>query len=301
MSRNFVYLTGGLGNQIFQICAALSESPSHDLLVKAWGNPASNGEFPEVAALNWPSNVQFEKTRKLVITKFISLLLRSGLKPSSASRSIMERWLRFIIASYLFFTQGIFSKVILNRGIGFSQKKSKSGKSHFFIGYFQSFVFAEHLLSCNALDLLSTSEEVEINLTGTVGLHIRLGDYLREDKFGIPGEAYYLNSLFSIPKYQEKKLIVFTNSPNLVREYFPNLPWGQIAIHANNEDNSVETLKDMANCEYLIIGNSTFSWWAAFLSKKVKVVTYPHPWFKSTPEPARLFPRNWKPIPAEFR
>ena len=23
MSRNFVYLTGGLGNQIFQICAAL--------------------------------------------------------------------------------------------------------------------------------------------------------------------------------------------------------------------------------------------------------------------------------------
>jgi hypothetical protein len=213
----------------------------------------------------------------------------------------MERWLKFIIASYLFFTQGIFSTVILNRGIGFSHNESKSGKSHFFIGYFQTFVFAERLVSRYALDLLSTSEEAEMNNTGTVGLHIRLGDYLREDKFGIPGEEYYLNSLFSIPKYQEKKLIVYTNSPNLVREYFPNLPWGQIVIHGDNADNSVETLKDMANCEYLIIGNSTFSWWAAFLSKKVKVVTYPHPWFKSIPEPIRLFPRNWKPIPAEFR
>jgi hypothetical protein len=44
--------------------------------------------------------------------------------------------------------------------------------------------------------------------------------------------------------------------------------------------------------ESLIISNSTFGWWGAFLSG-AKVVMVPDPWFRKIKEPNTLIPQNW--------
>jgi hypothetical protein len=50
-----------------------------------------------------------------------------------------------------------------------------------------------------------------------------------------------------------------------------------------------------------VIANSSFSWWAAFLSKKPDVeVIAPQPWFQGMDEPRDLIPPNWQRIEAGY-
>jgi len=46
-----------------------------------------------------------------------------------------------------------------------------------------------------------------------------------------------------------------------------------------------------------VIANSTFSWWAAYLSRNLNSsVVSPDPWFTGIPEPTYLIPKGWKRI-----
>jgi hypothetical protein len=50
-----------------------------------------------------------------------------------------------------------------------------------------------------------------------------------------------------------------------------------------------------------IIGNSTYSWWAATLShKEPKMVIAPSPWFAEMDEPRFLVPPEWQRVETEF-
>ena len=51
----------------------------------------------------------------------------------------------------------------------------------------------------------------------------------------------------------------------------------------NGGKESWKDMQLMANCHSLIIANSSFSWWAAYLKKSKGVVVAPKTWFHSTP------------------
>ena len=43
-----------------------------------------------------------------------------------------------------------------------------------------------------------------------------------------------------------------------------------------------------------VLANSTFSWWAAYLTRNLEVeVVAPEPWFIGHPDPDLLIPRDW--------
>ena len=71
---------------------------------------------------------------------------------------------------------------------------------------------------------------------------------------------------------------------------------GTMIQAANPSLEDWEQLLLMSLCQYNIIANSTFSWWAAYLNDNPdKIVCYPEEWFKTTTghDTSDLFPEDW--------
>lgn len=140
-----------------------------------------------------------------------------------------------------------------------------------------------------------------------VGIHIRRGDYLRAQEFhrNLWDTDYYRLALSEVPK---RKYLVFCmdrqnpdqdekdrewckeNLPDLLGEYKVN--WDLAPIHEDEADD----LNLMAQCNYLIGANSSFSWWAAFLGDHDRVV-FPNEaqWFMDGRVRTKLLP-EWTQI-----
>jgi hypothetical protein len=95
-----------------------------------------------------------------------------------------------------------------------------------------------------------------------VAIHIRATDFPVEYR---PGMAYYSQCLQLLPAIPK---VIFTDEPNypLVREL--NLPISR--------KGDFEAFLEMASSECIVTCFSTYSWWAAFLSK-TSMVTQPFP------------------------
>lgn len=113
-----------------------------------------------------------------------------------------------------------------------------------------------------------------------VAIHIRLGDYLiHHDIFPITPEDYYFNALENLSCKSDSLIHVFTDSPKLAKERYPNLfkiPGIQI-IDTERKLSALETMSVMSRYPNLITSNSTFSSWAGWFNPSKNVVTpIPH-------------------------
>jgi hypothetical protein len=131
-------------------------------------------------------------------------------------------------------------------------------------------------------------------------VHIRLGDYVDHPQFGIPSKCYYkeaLEQLWSSGKY--KKIWLFSNDAKLALEYLPANLTNSIRVIPEIEFSAAKTLEVMRMGHGYVIGNSTYSWWAATLSyANTASVIAPHPWFAGMEDPIQLIPKNWQTISA---
>lgn len=128
-----------------------------------------------------------------------------------------------------------------------------------------------------------------------VVVHIRLGDYEKEEKFGILPTNYYkeaLELLFELGFNNE--IWIFTNDLERAKKIFPSGFESRAHWIPDFSTSSVQVLEAMRLGSAYVIGNSTFSWWAAKLAmnKSSKVVA-PYPWFRSAATHRDLLPSNW--------
>jgi hypothetical protein len=117
-------------------------------------------------------------------------------------------------------------------------------------------------------------------LKSTIGIHIRLGDYLLQENFGVLTPKYFKQSYsFAKKLYPDAQIIVFSDDISLARirlksidqdfQYFESL-------------NVLETLREMSRVDFLIGANSTFSFWARYIGDLS--CTSPSPWYLVSPE-----------------
>ncbi len=132
---------------------------------------------------------------------------------------------------------------------------------------------------------------------GFTSIHVRRGDYVSAPNaaafHGALNLHYYkaaIEILEPTPFYA-----LYSDDENWCEEFIrPLLPRGSEAI-GNYHGSEIPTIWDMATSEAIIMANSTFSWWAAYLCGHNNVV-YPSPWFRGgTPAP-NIFKPEWKRI-----
>lgn len=107
----------------------------------------------------------------------------------------------------------------------------------------------------------------------TLGIHVRRTDYLL-NKWELPIE-YYSQALNMIID-QSLKVLIFTDDQKWCAQYLSPLLNGRQVKYVNEAD--YHELFLMTLCDNLIIANSSFSWWGAFLSQKANKIVCPSPW-----------------------
>ncbi len=132
-----------------------------------------------------------------------------------------------------------------------------------------------------------------------VAIHVRRGDYLIEQNkpFFYELNMDYYNYAISIMRgvIDEPYFFIFSDDLQWCEDNFPKSPEFTIA----GSSDEMEDFAKMKNCPNFIIGNSSFSWWAAYLNTNPnKVVIAPNQshWFGpalSHYDTSDLIPFEW--------
>ncbi len=136
----------------------------------------------------------------------------------------------------------------------------------------------------------------DIQDCNSVGIHIRRGDYLNEPEFnGICNLEYYTKSIDAILKQNMRcTFFIFSNDMEWCRANLTPLMKGNKVVYVS-ENNGADSCWDMflmTYCKNLIIANSSFSWWGAFLNKYAAKVYAPYPWLNRDCE-IDLYASTW--------
>jgi len=121
-----------------------------------------------------------------------------------------------------------------------------------------------------------------IKESNSIGIHVRLGDYLESDIHNVIRTSKYYTDALKFVKltHQDIKVFVFSNDVSSARDFLGDSTFHYIES-VDVKDNLSEFVL-MTHCRHLIISNSTFSWWAAYLKKETDgLVITPSKWFSS--------------------
>jgi len=312
--RITVFLTGGLGNQLFQYAAALSRNPKILIIDHLSGSPRLNSMgIPDLfdyqmsttmRKMDDPERIKFFRFSLLRLMKKLNwYLIRFGMQRSNIENFPIVRWLVIHSSTVL---HSIWvkhrTKVLLGENNGYWEMP-RNFPNEYLLGYFQSYKWASEnsiFQSLKSLRLNSPSIEFQSHLEyssmkRSVAVHVRLGDYKNDIGFGIPNPQYYSNALNAIDQREKiESIFLFSNEPEEAIQFLPLNFIDLVEIVPDFGGNSAETLEAMRHCHNYVIGNSSLSWWGAFLTYSANpLVVAPSPWFKERDEPRDLIPINW--------
>lgn len=147
-------------------------------------------------------------------------------------------------------------------------------------GYFQSELYfdkyREEIKNLFIFDI-NTRNKIDkklLSLSGPIlGIHVRGGDYKHyPDIYDINITQYYIEALKLYG--QDKTIICVTDDISYAQHI---LPAGYQFIYSNC--NEIEDLYILTKCDYLIMTNSTFSWWGTWLGNESRKIICPKKWF----------------------
>lgn len=233
------HLMGGLGNQLFQVAAAFAFAKEHKLRLV----------FSEKCDQNQTRKISYENTvlRKLERMSFNGV-------PFIVFKEL-EHWYQPL-------------------------PPPPYGNNFYLYGYFQSWKYF-HEYKEELTEFFAPSEDVKelvdaMNIPhDAISVHVRRGDYVQLQN------VHYVQPV----SYYEKALERYHSKDRVFYIFSDDIEWcKEQAVFAKLENKVFVTQADdisfymMIRCGYHVISNSSFSWWAAYLSKAYEVVM-PHRWF----------------------
>jgi len=270
-------LSGGLGNQLFQVFATLAYSIRYNISVMfEYSNETTEYRTSDVI-----------KMRDTYWNTFFVHII--GLTTYSLSRNS-----GIDVSSFFPYKEPRFEYDELP--IEISTRNMK------LVGYFQSPMYFQDkeeyifkLLKIQKLkDMIKKIYDFQEDC---VSLHFRIGDYQYLDEHPVLPLEYYKKSLrYIFQKRENQNVLVFSQKEDeilvdlqlsILRKEFPEATFTKA-----DDIPDWEQLLMMSCCRDNIIANSTFSWWGAYLNTGDKIVCYPEKWL-NTKDTRDMFPRDW--------
>jgi hypothetical protein len=276
-------LAGGLGNQLFQLAALrvfsdkYQRNPVIELSRIGSGNSPRKYSIPDDLYRNLMACEPILRRRgpfKLLISKFVwnfeSRILRSSLrnvyKPSS---------------------------------VGFDGWAGDTFEFRRLEGYFQTFRYPDELGWRKYLSEFQPQSKVfekhlaRMRLIDPVAIHIRGTDYLSKgSKIGNLDSLYFRKGL-ELGVTNDRNVWVFSDDIQYAEKILMGLDYNFEFIDPLREIGDIETMLLMSKASTLVISNSTFAWWAAYINSTGDIYA-PKKWFKEMSDPEDLIPPNWR-------
>lgn len=292
----FVRVRGGLGNQMFQYAAgtALSLRLQRPLTFDtSWYRRIPPGSTPRVFSLN-----SFACGRSATFDRSLPRLqgarLAGKVVRKLAGRDSGLLYARVTEANGLFFDHSRLARARVIEMDGYWQGER----------YFADCAAAVRQGLALADDPSQAARELAqaIDDSESVGVHVRRGDYVTTPsasrRFVACSPQYYLRAAEIVAAAAGRPVFfVFSDDPRWARANV-ELPHRTVVVSGSARLADHDELWLMSRCRHIITANSTFSWWAAWLSTAAgKVVVAPRRWFADDEEAsARILPDSWTAI-----
>jgi hypothetical protein len=263
MKKITIPLMGGLGNQLFQIAAGT-------YIEKIHGRTVLFSPFLLSSIYSKSNTVRYFESQQLLSQKELD---RSRL---FSAKLQIHKWLK---TGYLLTeeeSQG-------NSLIEIRQRTS------LLMGYFQNFQIVE-LGKSETLNRFNHYEKLlgfdNSIVSDSIALHIRFGDYRTNQKtreFHGLTSINYFTSAVSLLEDQNgfSNIMIFSDEPELASLQFKDVYRGPLPVLTHQSTTSpLNDLILMSKAKAIVMSNSSFSWWAAWLGTQTDAqVIAPVPWF----------------------
>ncbi|MFC3613118.1 alpha-1,2-fucosyltransferase [Lutimaribacter marinistellae] len=175
------------------------------------------------------------------------------------------------------------------QGLGYNPAIEDAPDGTYLHGYWQSEKYFTHIAgdirAAFAFPDFSNAQNAEmaarIAETQAISLHVRRGDYVTLAAHVLCDQRYYEAALARVLEHVggTPTVYVFSDDPDWAKENLP-LPVEKVVVDFNGPATDFEDMRLMSLCRHNIIGNSSFSWWAAWLNANPgKQVAAPARWF----------------------
>jgi hypothetical protein len=196
----------------------------------------------------------------------------------------------------------------IEKSFSFDSAVFKTPSSTIFDGYWQSFKYFETIKSVLQTEIVLKKSKLihfetrirPLNGRTRIAVHLRRGDYVTDSTtfqiHGVCDTSYYQRSINYFRNHIENAhFFLFSDDISSVKEEFGE---SSDFTYVDFLENHLEEFEFMKKCDHFIISNSTFSWWAAWLSIHAKKqVIAPARWFNDPileSQTNNLIPIDWK-------
>jgi hypothetical protein len=153
------------------------------------------------------------------------------------------------------------------------------------VGFFQRHEYFDHIKQRLISEIFKVPEDWQPN---TIAVHVRRGDFVHDPKnFPMQPKEFYMEALEKLD-YKTKQVVFCSDDIPWCKM---NFPFASFREHTS----ALDDIFFMANCDAVVMSNSTFSFWGAYLSMRQRPVYFPLHWFDkdSGRNGYEICPKDW--------
>ncbi len=300
-------ITGRLGNQMFQYAAMKGIKRANNIeqpILLSFEKVYKRGFENELKEFNIKDYTEIKKVKITLKQKLffypiriIEIFLEKIIKDRTKRELIelkLQRKVAPILSKYgvCYFVKGYYNFKL--------DKIAK--KDIYFAGFFESDKYFNNIREELLEEFTPKEEKLEKNKelyqsienSNSVCVTIRRGDFLSkefEKEHYVCTKEYFYRAIELIKeKIDNPKFFIFSDDVNWCKN---NMTFPEGTVFETGNDPVWEKLRLMYSCKHFIISNSTFSWWAQYLSRNNdKIVIAPNKW-KNEGYNNDIFEDNW--------